>query len=62
MSTTSMPDTTAQFRWSPRVLGAFNAVIGVALAVATAGGVSDVAHQRIGTGLWTLAGVLIVVG
>jgi len=60
MSTTSMPDTTAQFRWSPRVLGAFNAVIGVALAVATAGGVSDVAHQRIGTGLWTLAGVLIV--
>lgn len=41
------------------MLGVCNALMGLVLAVATAGGVSDVAHQRVGPGLWSLAGVLI---
>jgi ABC-type transport system involved in cytochrome bd biosynthesis fused ATPase/permease subunit len=44
--------------WSPRVLGAFNALAGLALAVATAKGVTDIAHRQVGRGLWTLIGVL----
>ena len=45
-------------RTTPRLLGAFNALASLALAVLLAAGLTEVAHARVGAGIWTLVGVL----
>jgi ATP-binding cassette subfamily C protein CydD len=44
--------------WGPRILGVFNTIVGLALAIATANAVTDIAHRHVGRGLWILIGVL----
>ena len=59
-SVTSPPSTVHTYRVTTRLLGAFNALVGLGLSVITAFALSDLAHRRLGSGLWQLVGVLAV--
>jgi ABC-type transport system involved in cytochrome bd biosynthesis fused ATPase/permease subunit len=58
--TTSADVSSVTSRWSSRILGAVNAIAGLSLAIASANGVSDIAHQHVERGLWILIGVVVV--
>lgn len=52
--------TSATFRRSPRLLGVLNTLVGLALAIAVAGAVSDLATRHFARGMWVLVAVLVV--
>ena len=56
----SLPTSSTAFRVSPRLLGAFNTLIGLALAIASASAVTNLAQRHVAKGLWTLIAVLVV--
>ena len=57
-SVTSSPSTVNAYRATTRLLGAFNALVGLALSVATALALNDLAQRRLLSGLWVLIGIL----
>jgi ATP-binding cassette subfamily C protein CydCD len=55
---TSIPAPGATLRRGARQLGALNSLIGLGLAIASAKGLSELAHRRFSDGVWTLVSVV----